>query len=80
MKKPRYSMARFPRLREVRESLGWEVSDLAAKLPDGKPSVSSVYRLEQGGEIRSPMARRVFDVVNKALGEKLEAAKELKTK
>ena len=80
MKKPRYSMARFPRLRALRESLGWEAVDLAAKLPDGKPSVSSIYRLEQGGSIRAPMARRVFDVVNEATGKTLDPAKELHAK
>ena len=51
----RYRMARFPRLRELRErQLGWEVVELVAKLSDGKPSVSSIYRLEQGGAIRLP--------------------------
>jgi len=78
MKKTRYTMARFPRLRALRESLGWEAVDLAAKLPDGKPSVSSIYRLEQGLDIRAPMARRVFDVVNDAMGKTLDPSKELK--
>jgi transcriptional regulator with XRE-family HTH domain len=79
MKKPRYTMARFPRLRVLRESLGWEAKDLAAKLADGKPSISSIYRLEQGGSIRAPMARRVFDLVNDALGRTLDPTKELKS-
>ena len=76
--KTRHTMAKFPRLRQIREEqLGWEVVDLVAKLPDGRPSISSVYRLEQGGTIRVPNARRVFDVVNQALGNTLDASKEL---
>ncbi len=35
--------------------LGWDVAELVQKLPDGKPSVSSIYRLEQGGAIRSKL-------------------------
>ena len=74
----RYRMAKFPRLRELRERhLGGEVADLMAKL-DGRPSVSSIYRLEQGGAIRLPNVRRVFDVVNQALGSTLDADKEIK--
>jgi hypothetical protein len=76
---PRYRIARFPRLRDIRErQLGWEVIELAQKLPDGRPSVSSIYRLEQGGAIRLPNVRRVFDVVNQALGQTLDADKEIK--
>jgi hypothetical protein len=79
MGETRYSMARFPRLRELRErQLGWEVAELVAKLPDGKPSISSIYRLEHGGAIRLPNVRRVFDVVNQALGNTLDADKEIK--
>jgi hypothetical protein len=75
----RYRMARFPRLRDIRErQLGWEVVELAQELPDGKPSVPSIYRLEQGGAIRLPNVRRVFDVVNQALGQTLDADKEIK--
>ena len=75
---PRTSMAKFPRLREIREKrLGWEVAELVAKLPDGKPSSSSVYRLETGRAIRAPHVRRVFDLVNKALGNALDAEEEI---
>ena len=75
---PRYRMARFPRLRDIRErQLGWEVADLMAKLA-GRPSLSSIYRLEQGGAIRLPNVRRVFDAVNEALGQTLDADKEIK--
>ena len=75
----RYRMAKFPRLRELRERhLGWEVAELVAKLPDGKPSISSIYRLEQGGAIRLPNVRRVFDAINRALGNTLDADKEIK--
>jgi hypothetical protein len=42
---------------------GLEVADIAAKL-GGKPSVASIYRLEQGQAIRVAHARRVFDAVN----------------
>ncbi len=67
----------FPRLRELLERhLGWEVADLMAKL-DGKPSISSIYRLEQGGAIRLPNVRRVFDAINRALGNTLDADKEI---
>ena len=70
--------AKFPRLREIRErELGWEVAELVAKLPDGRPSTSSVYRLEQGRSIRAPHVRRVFDVVNRALGNGLVAEEEI---
>ena len=75
----RYSMARFPRLREIRErQLGWEVAELVQKLPDGKPSISSIYRLEQGGAIRLPNVRRVFHACNRSLGDTLDADKEIK--
>ena len=73
----RHRLAQFKRLTEIRESLGWEVTELAAKLPAGKPSISSIYRLEQGLAIRLTNARRVFDVLNSALGGTLDAAKEL---
>lgn len=79
MQTTRYRMAAFPRLREIREQeLGWEVADLAAKLPDGKPSISSIYRLEQGLSLRVPNVRRVFDVVNKALNGQLDPAAEIR--
>jgi hypothetical protein len=70
--------ARFPRLREIREEqLGWDVTDIMAALKGGKPSIATIYRLEQGQPIRLASARRVFDVVNGALGGTLDAAKEL---
>jgi len=60
--------ARFPRLRQIRqEQLGWEIVDILSRLPGNKPSISSIYRLEQGEAIRMSSARRVFDVVNAAL-------------
>ena len=55
--------ATFKRLRQIREDFGLEVADISAKL-GGKPSVASIYRLEQGRAIRVAHARRVFDVVN----------------
>jgi hypothetical protein len=71
-------MARFPRLRRIRqEQLGWEIVDILNRLPGNKPSMSSIYRLEQGEAIRMSSARRVFDVVNAALDNKLDPAKEL---
>ncbi len=70
--------ARFPRLRQIRqEQLGWEIVDILARLPANKPSISSIYRLEQGEAIRMSGARRVFDVVNAALEKKLDPSKEL---
>jgi len=70
--------ARFRRLRQIRqEQLGWEIVDILSRLPGSKPSISSIYRLEQGEAIRMSSARRVFDVVNGALQEKLDASKEL---
>jgi hypothetical protein len=70
--------ARFPRLRRIRqEQLGWEIVDILSRLPGNKPSMSSIYRLEQGEAIRMSSARRVFDVVNTALDNALDPAKEL---
>jgi hypothetical protein len=79
MKKKRVvRKASFPRLREIREELGWEVPDILVKLQGGKPSIASIYRLEQGHSLRVANARRVFDVINQALGVKLDPKKELK--
>jgi len=70
--------ARFPRLRQLRqEQLGWEIVDIVSRLPGAKPSISSIYRLEQGEPIRMSSARRVFDVINVALENKLDPGKEL---
>ncbi|MCC8977588.1 hypothetical protein [Bradyrhizobium acaciae] len=66
--------ATFKRLRQIREDLGLEVADIAAKL-GGKPSIASIYRLEQGQAIRVAQARRVFDVVN--IDGKLKPEQEL---
>jgi transcriptional regulator with XRE-family HTH domain len=67
--------ATFKRLRKIREDLGLEVADIAAKV-GGKPSIASIYRLEQGQAIRVAHARRVFDVVN--VDGKLKSEVELK--
>jgi hypothetical protein len=76
--KRKATMATFERLREIREvDLGWDVTDLLAKV-GGRPSVAGIYRLEQGRAIRVTSARRVFDAVNQALGNKLDPKKELK--
>jgi hypothetical protein len=75
MKKRLVRKAKFARLREIREDLGWEVVDIVSKL-GGKPSIASIYRLEQGLPIRVSHARKVFDVVNTE--GKLDPAKELK--
>jgi hypothetical protein len=76
--KARPLKARFPRLRQIRqEQLGWEIVDILSRLPANKPSISSIYRLEQGEAIRMSSARRVFDVVNAALEKKLDPTKEL---
>jgi hypothetical protein len=73
--------ATFLRLREIREELlGWEVIDIVTRLPHGKPSAPTIYRLEQGHAIRLASARRVFDVVNGALGNTLDPGKELEVK
>jgi hypothetical protein len=70
--------ARFPRLRKIRqEQLGWEIVDILSRLPGNKPSISSIYRLEQGEAIRMSSARRVFDVINAALNNALDASKEI---
>ena len=74
----RPSQARFPRLRQIREQqLGWDVADIISRLPGNRPSIASIYRLEQGGAIRVTNARRVFDVVNAALNNTLDPNKEL---
>jgi len=77
----RSQKALFPRLREIREEeLGWEVVELVSRLPGHKPSASSIYRLEQGVAILASNARRIFDVINAALNNTLDASKELKVK
>ncbi len=76
--KARLLKARFPRLRQIRqEQLGWEIVDIVSRLPGSKPSISSIYRLEQGEAIRMSSARRVFDVINSALHNTLDVGKEL---
>lgn len=75
----KHMMALFPRLREIREQrLGWEVSDIVRRIPEGRPSGSTIHRLEGGEPIRVTNARRVFDVLNAALNNTLDARKELK--
>ena len=77
----RQRKATFPRLRHIREELlGWDVADIMRRLPDNRPSIASIYRLEQGQPIRVTNARRVFDVVNKALNNTLDPGKELRVK
>lgn len=79
--KARQRKAKFRRLRQIREErLGWEVTDILSRLPGGKPSIASIYRLEQGQPIRVSSARRVFDVVNAALNNTLDPSKELEVK
>ena len=77
-RKPSQRMARFPRLRQIRaELLGWEIMDIVTRLPERRPSISSVYRLECGLTTRVASARRVFDVVNAALNHTLDPGTEL---
>ena len=77
----RSQKALFSRLCEIREEeLGWEVVELVSRLPGHKPSASSIYRLEQGVAILASNARRIFDVINAALNNTLDASKELKVK
>jgi hypothetical protein len=77
----RQRKATFLRLREIREEkLGWDVADILTRLPGNRPSIASIYRLEQGHAIRVTNARRVFDVVNAALNNTLDPSKELKVK
>jgi hypothetical protein len=79
-KRQKAPKARFRRLRQIRqEQLGWEIVDIVSRLPGAKPSISSIYRLEQGDAIRMSSARRVFDVdvVNGALHNTLDVSKEL---
>jgi hypothetical protein len=77
----RQRRATFPRLRKIREELlGWDVADILTRLPGNRPSIASIYRLEQGHAIRVTNARRVFDVVNAALNNSLDPSKELKVK
>lgn len=79
MKKKRVvRKASFPRLREIREELGWEVPDILVKLQGRKPSIASIYRLDHGHSLRIANTRRVFDVINHALGGELDPKKELK--
>lgn len=74
MKKRVVRKAKFLRLRELREDLGWEVNELVAKL-GGRPSAATVYRLEQGQAIRVAHARKIFDIMNP--DGKLDPKKEL---
>lgn len=72
------TLARFPNLRKIRElQLGWEVIDIATRLPNNRPSVASIYRIEQGQPARIANVRRVFDVVNAAMGGRLDPEKEI---
>ncbi|MCE7030918.1 hypothetical protein [Jiella avicenniae] len=57
-------MAQFPRLSFLRGELGLEVADIARRMSDGKPSVSSIYRLDTGLPIRLISVRKVFNVIN----------------
>lgn len=66
--------ATFKRLRQIREDLGLEVADIVVKV-GGKPSIASIYRLEQGHALRVAHVRRVFDAVN--TDGKLDPKKEL---
>lgn len=59
------------------ELLGWEIMDIVARLPERRPGISSIYRLECGLATRVASARRVFDVVNAALGHTLNVSEEL---
>jgi hypothetical protein len=79
MKKPQRIVrkASFPRLSELREELGWEVIDILRKLTSDKPSIATIYRLDRGQAVRVASARKVFAVVNAALGNTLDASKEL---
>lgn len=70
-------MARFPRLRQIRTELGWDVTDIFMRLPGHRPSIASIYRLERGGAIRLVGARRTFDVIDAALNNALDPSKEL---
>jgi hypothetical protein len=73
--------AKFPRLKQIRKGrLGWSVSELFTRLPCGRPSPTSIYRLERGEAIRISAARRVFDVVNAALGGRLDHRKEIRVR
>jgi hypothetical protein len=77
----RQRKATFLRLRQIREEmLGWDIADIVSRLPGHRPSSATIYRLEQGEAIRVTNARRVFDVVNAALNNKLNPRKELKMK
>jgi hypothetical protein len=72
------NMARFPRLREIRERrLGWEVIELVTRLPGNRPSIASIYRMEQGRPVRVSNARRIFNILNEALGNTLDINEEL---
>jgi transcriptional regulator with XRE-family HTH domain len=75
MKKRVVRKAKFPRLRELREDLGMEVAEIGAKL-GGKPSIATIYRLEQGQAIRVAHARKIFDLLN--ADGKLDPKRELK--
>ena len=70
-------MARFARLKEIRErELGWDVVDLVSRLGK-KPSAASIYRLEAGEALRVPNVRRIFDLVNRELGGRLSFEQEV---
>ena len=79
MKKPQRIVrkASFPRLSDLREELGWEVPDILRKLSSDKPSIATIYRLDRGQAIRVASARKIFAVINAALGGTLDASKEL---
>lgn len=78
----RHVMASFPRLNALRNELGWEVTDIHRRLHDGKPSVSSIYRVDAGGSIRSIGVRKIFNVIRAELLNRslpaIEAENEIK--
>lgn len=77
-KKSETYLARFPRLKDIRErQLGWDVMDIVVRLPGNRPSIASIYRIEQGQALRVANVRRVFDVINEAVGNGLDPEKEI---
>ncbi len=60
-KRPR-RLARFPRLRTLREELGWTISFLAQRI-ENAPSERTLKRIEDGYEVRVETVNRVFNTI-----------------
>lgn len=78
----RHVMASFPRLNAIRNELGWEVTDIHRRLADGRPSLTSLYRVDGGDSIRLISVRKIFNIIRAEMEARnmpgIEADEEIK--